>query len=236
MTSRDRKFRCTNAPSVRPTRSFFAGTIAVCGIGMPSGWRNSAVTANQSARPPTIAASIVARTMPSHGIARLEAPRDDEQHRRADEQQRRATLHRVERGLTLSLRPASGAERSARTLAPRRAAVRTASGRAAAARSPAASPRRHLHLREVDESRRRAAPARRCRARPDDRSISRTSTSIVRFARVEVASLAGDARLHEESRSAITASSADMNSAASPGVSHTVAQTSALPSGVFTSA
>jgi hypothetical protein len=26
--------------------------IAVCGIGRPSGWRNSAVTANQSARPP----------------------------------------------------------------------------------------------------------------------------------------------------------------------------------------
>ena len=33
---------------------------------MPSGWRKSAVTANQSARPPTIAASIVARTYPSH--------------------------------------------------------------------------------------------------------------------------------------------------------------------------
>ena len=30
---------------------------AVCGIGRPSGRRNSAVTANQSARPPTIAAS-----------------------------------------------------------------------------------------------------------------------------------------------------------------------------------
>ena len=27
--------------------------MAVCGIGMPSGWRNSAVTANQSAMPPT---------------------------------------------------------------------------------------------------------------------------------------------------------------------------------------
>ena len=27
--------------------------IAVCGIGSPSGWRNSAVTANQSAMPPT---------------------------------------------------------------------------------------------------------------------------------------------------------------------------------------
>ena len=35
---------------------------AVWGMGRPSGWRNSAVTANQSARPPTIAASAVART------------------------------------------------------------------------------------------------------------------------------------------------------------------------------
>ena len=33
--------------------AFCAGMIAVCGIGMPSGWRNSAVTANQSAMPPT---------------------------------------------------------------------------------------------------------------------------------------------------------------------------------------
>ena len=38
--------------------------MAVCGIGTPSGWRNSAVTANQSARPPTIAASAKARTKP----------------------------------------------------------------------------------------------------------------------------------------------------------------------------
>jgi hypothetical protein len=31
--------------------------IAVCGIGSPSGWRKSAVIANQSAMPPIIAAS-----------------------------------------------------------------------------------------------------------------------------------------------------------------------------------
>ena len=36
--------------------------IAVCGIGSPSGCRNSAVTANQSASAPTIEASAVART------------------------------------------------------------------------------------------------------------------------------------------------------------------------------
>jgi hypothetical protein len=40
--------------------------IAVCGIGMPSGWRNSAVTANQSARPPTIDASAAACRYPVH--------------------------------------------------------------------------------------------------------------------------------------------------------------------------
>jgi hypothetical protein len=45
-----------------PMRSLRDGTMAVCGIGMPNGWRNSAVTANQSASPPTIAASAKART------------------------------------------------------------------------------------------------------------------------------------------------------------------------------
>ena len=43
------------------------GTIAVCGIGKPSGCLNSALTANQSARPPIIAASAKARSAPSHG-------------------------------------------------------------------------------------------------------------------------------------------------------------------------
>ena len=47
---------------IRATRSLRVGMIAVWGMGMPSGWRNSAVTANQSARPPTSDASAVART------------------------------------------------------------------------------------------------------------------------------------------------------------------------------
>ena len=50
-------------------RSLLRGMIAVCGIGRPSGWRNSAVTANQSASPPTIAASAKARTKPQAGCA-----------------------------------------------------------------------------------------------------------------------------------------------------------------------
>ena len=36
-TSRDRKFRSTNRPRLPPIRSFRLGTIAVCGILMPSG-------------------------------------------------------------------------------------------------------------------------------------------------------------------------------------------------------
>ena len=43
----------TKRPSARPSLSFWFGTMAVCGMGIPSGWRNSAVTANQSAKPPT---------------------------------------------------------------------------------------------------------------------------------------------------------------------------------------
>jgi hypothetical protein len=45
----------------------WVGMIAVCGIGSPSGRRKSAVTANQSASPPTSDASAVARTKPSQG-------------------------------------------------------------------------------------------------------------------------------------------------------------------------
>src|SRR5437016_103324 len=52
---------------MRPIRSFRVATIAVCGIGRPRGCRNSAVTANQSASPPTRDASAVARTQPSQG-------------------------------------------------------------------------------------------------------------------------------------------------------------------------
>ena len=61
-TSRVRKLPCTNSPRLRPIWSLRLGMIAVCGIGSPSGWRNSAVTANQSASAPTIAASAPART------------------------------------------------------------------------------------------------------------------------------------------------------------------------------
>ena len=45
-----RKFCWTNEPRLRPIRSLLAGMIAVWGMGRPSGRRNSAVTANQSAR------------------------------------------------------------------------------------------------------------------------------------------------------------------------------------------
>src|SRR5258708_6454399 len=43
--------------------------IAVCGIGMPSGCLNNAVTANQSASAPTMPASAAARTYPIQGAA-----------------------------------------------------------------------------------------------------------------------------------------------------------------------
>ena len=57
-----RKFSLRKLASASPIRSLLRGMIAVCGIGRPSGWRNRAVTANQSARPPTIAASAKALT------------------------------------------------------------------------------------------------------------------------------------------------------------------------------
>ncbi len=57
-----RKLSLRKLASVSPIRSLFLGTIAVCGIGRPSGWRKSAVTANQSAMPPTRPASAKART------------------------------------------------------------------------------------------------------------------------------------------------------------------------------
>ena len=66
-TSRTRKCFCTKLPRMRPMRSFWVATIAVWGIGSPRGRRNRAVTANQSASPPTSDASAVARTKPSHG-------------------------------------------------------------------------------------------------------------------------------------------------------------------------
>ncbi len=61
-TSSERNSSSTNAPSVAPISSFLVGMIAVCGIRSPRGYRNSAVTANQSASAPTIAPSAAART------------------------------------------------------------------------------------------------------------------------------------------------------------------------------
>ena len=57
-----RKLPWMNSPSVAANWSFRSTTMAVCGMGRPSGWRNSAVTANQSASPPTIEAAAVAWT------------------------------------------------------------------------------------------------------------------------------------------------------------------------------
>src|SRR5262245_18544684 len=50
--------------------SQYNGINAVCGIGSPSGRRKSAVTANQSASPPTSPASAIARIHPPHHVAR----------------------------------------------------------------------------------------------------------------------------------------------------------------------
>lgn len=66
-TLASRKLVSTNSPSVRPISSLRLGMIAVCGIGSPSGRRNRAVTANQSASAPTIPPSAAARTYASHG-------------------------------------------------------------------------------------------------------------------------------------------------------------------------
>ena len=57
-----RKFSDTKSLSTPATWSFLFGMIAVCGMGMPIGYVNNAVTANQSARPPTMPASAAART------------------------------------------------------------------------------------------------------------------------------------------------------------------------------
>ena len=63
-TSSERKFSPTNSPRETPSWSFLVGMIAVCGMGRPSGWRNRAVTANQSASAPTMPASAAAATIP----------------------------------------------------------------------------------------------------------------------------------------------------------------------------
>ena len=68
ITSSLKKLVCTKRPSVWPSRSLRRGMIAVCGMGRPSGWRNKAVTANQSASAPTIAASANAATKPTNTL------------------------------------------------------------------------------------------------------------------------------------------------------------------------
>ena len=52
-----RKLVATKRPRLRPMCCFRIGTIAVWGILRPSGWRKSAVTANQSTIPPISPAS-----------------------------------------------------------------------------------------------------------------------------------------------------------------------------------
>ena len=61
-TSGTRKLRSTKEPSERPILSLLLGKMAVCGSGIPNGWRNRTVIANQSASPPIIPASAPART------------------------------------------------------------------------------------------------------------------------------------------------------------------------------
>ena len=68
MTSGDSHSFCTIETMLSMIFSRRFGMIAVCGIGMPSGWRNRAVTANQSARPPTTAASKPAATICNQGL------------------------------------------------------------------------------------------------------------------------------------------------------------------------
>ena len=64
------------------------GISAVCGIGSPSGCRNSAVTANQSAMAPTMLASAPAFTKPEEAVL---VQRDDVDHGREDQQPASAT-------------------------------------------------------------------------------------------------------------------------------------------------
>ena len=51
---------------LRPMRAWLRAMTAVCGMGRPSGLRNNATTANQSASAPTMAASAMAFTALSH--------------------------------------------------------------------------------------------------------------------------------------------------------------------------
>ncbi len=66
ITGSFRKFSEKNSSRLLPNSSFLRGTSAVCGIGSPSGCRNNAVTANQSAMAPTMLASAPALTNPQN--------------------------------------------------------------------------------------------------------------------------------------------------------------------------
>ena len=63
-----RKLREIKRPNPAPIRSLDLGTMAVWGMGKPKGLRKRAVTANQSASAPTIAASAKARTKGRTGL------------------------------------------------------------------------------------------------------------------------------------------------------------------------
>ena len=60
-----RKCTSMNSPSFSAIRCWLLWMIAVCGIGRPSGRRNSATTAYQSASPPMVAASAKAAIKPN---------------------------------------------------------------------------------------------------------------------------------------------------------------------------
>lgn len=60
--SGSRKWTSINCAIFSAARFWLFGSSAVCGIGNPRGRRKSASTANQSASPPTIPASAIART------------------------------------------------------------------------------------------------------------------------------------------------------------------------------
>ena len=88
-----RKLSLRNEASVSPIRSLLRGMIAVCGIGRPSGWRNRAVTANQSAMPPTSARLGEGADEAPGRMEMVEPGRGDEDRRHAGEHRRRQRPH-----------------------------------------------------------------------------------------------------------------------------------------------
>jgi hypothetical protein len=98
---------------------------AVCGIGRPSGWRNTAVTANQSAMPPTSDAAKVACRYPAQPRGIAEDSDDDEDDRHDHKEPRRTSLHRAEPAHAIGLfanrgrgRTGIGSDRRRRVRAP----------------------------------------------------------------------------------------------------------------------